>query len=93
MSRHIGYFKDALPGRRQQAVAEHYLEKDYKSNPSTLVVGALEELGEVAREVLLDDPCYVSRPDKERGALEHEIIDVLVYLCALASAYNIDLGI
>ena len=93
MSRSVDYFKHAPRGEKQLAVARHYHEKGYQSNPSTLVTGIAEELGEVAREVLLDDPHYTSRPDKERGDLEHELIDMLVYICALATAYNIDLGI
>lgn len=93
MGNSIDYIRDAAPGHRQSAVEAHYMVKGYHSNPTTLIAGAMEELGELAREVLLDDEHYVARPDKQRGDLEHEIWDVIVYLLALANAYNINLGV
>lgn len=53
----------------------------------------MEEAGEMAAEVLMRTPEFHKRPDKAVGSLEHEMIDVLIYVCALANACGIDLGI
>lgn len=93
MGRNTDSAKNAAPGHKQAAVAEHYKAMGYSSDPLMIMAGLTEELGEIAREVLLDCPLYKARPDKLQGDIEHEMFDVLVYLCALANAYGIDLGI
>ncbi len=87
------WFKSAPAGSKQQAVADIYRERGFHARPTMLLAGACEELGEVAREVLLDDQEYVVSHEKLRGNLQHELIDTIVYLLAIANAYGIHLGI
>jgi NTP pyrophosphatase (non-canonical NTP hydrolase) len=89
----IACLREAPAGRKQQALAEYYEKQGWPKSPMTHLAGTIEELGEIARELLFDDPNYSPRPDKHRGDLEHEMFDLLVYVCALATSCEIDLGI
>ena len=77
----------------QEEVAELYKERGYTSDLLTLGLGLCEEAGEVAKAINQMNPEYVPEPDRDIRNLEHELRDVLVYVCGIANAANIDLRI
>jgi len=63
-----------------------------KADPGLTVVHALEELGEVAREVLfLKGYKKDFVPEEHRQALANELADTIVFLFKLAYQYDIDI--
>ena len=63
-----------------------------KADPGLTVVHALEELGEVAREVLfLKGYKTDALPEEHRQALANELADTIVFLFKLAYQYDIDI--
>ncbi len=63
-----------------------------KADPGLTVVHALEELGEVAREVLfLKGYKTDAVPEEHRQALANELADTIVFLFKLAYQYDIDI--
>ena len=63
-----------------------------KADPGLTVVHALEELGEVAREVLfLKGYKNDALPEEHRLALSNELADTIVFLFKLAYQYHIDI--
>ena len=63
-----------------------------KADPGLTVVHALEELGEVAREVLfLKGYKKDFVPEEHRRALANELADTIVFLFKLAYQYDIDI--
>lgn len=52
----------------------------------------MEETGEMARAINNDNPLFISRTaGEDEDTLEHEMVDALVYIFALANARQIDL--
>jgi NTP pyrophosphatase (non-canonical NTP hydrolase) len=80
-------------GAYQQIVKQKYIEQGYTDDLMTLALGLCEEAGEIAKAVNQMNPKYVKTPDREIYNLEHELNDLLVYLCGLANAAGIELGI
>ena len=63
-----------------------------KADPGLTVVHAVEELGEVAREVLfLKGYKKDALPEEHRQALAQELADTIVFLFKLAYQYDIDI--
>jgi NTP pyrophosphatase (non-canonical NTP hydrolase) len=63
-----------------------------KADPGLTVVHAMEELGEVAREVLfLKGYKNDSLPEQHRDALANELADTIIFLFKLAYQYDIDI--
>ena len=63
-----------------------------KADPALTVVHALEELGEVAREVLfLKGYKTDAMPEEHRQALAMELADTIVFLFKLAYQYDINI--
>jgi len=63
-----------------------------KADPGLTVVHALEELGEVAREVLfLKGYKNDALPETHRQELAKELADTIVFLFKLAYQYDIDI--
>lgn len=63
-----------------------------KADPGLTVVHALEELGEVAREVLfLKGYKQDVLPEEHHQALADELADAIVFLFKLAYQYDIDI--
>jgi len=63
-----------------------------KADPGLTVVHALEELGEVAREVLfLKGYKQDALPEEHHQALADELADAIVFLFKLAYQYDIDI--
>ena len=76
----------------QDYVAELCEARGYTDDVRTLVLGLCEESGEVAAATL-DHFCPDYKPKSARiqSNLEHELIDCLTYLCAIANAAHIRL--
>lgn len=72
-------------------VESHYERNGYSdASPSTLTIGIMEEVGELAQQALLQFcPDYKARQGKELASIGCEIGDVIVYLLALC----LELGI
>jgi len=63
-----------------------------KADPGLTLVHALEEIGEVAREVLfLKGYKQDGLPEQHRQALAEELSDTIVFLFKLAYQYDIDI--
>jgi len=63
-----------------------------KTDPGLTLVHALEELGEVAREVLfLQGYKKDAMPEAHRQALARELADTIVFLFKLAYQFDIDI--
>jgi NTP pyrophosphatase (non-canonical NTP hydrolase) len=63
-----------------------------KADPGLTLVHALEELGEVAREVLfLKGYKKDTVPEEHRQALANELADTIVFLFKLAYQYDINI--
>lgn len=59
---------------------------------SQMLAHLMEELGEVAREVLFLEGYYDDEhPETHRQALAEELSDTFVFLCQLANHFQIDL--
>ena len=63
-----------------------------KADPGLTLVHAMEELGEVAREVLfLKGYKKDAMPEEHRQALARELADTIVFLFKLAYQFDIDI--
>jgi len=63
-----------------------------KADPGLTLVHALEELGEVAREVLfLKGYKKDALPEEHQQALANELADTIIFLFKLAYQYDIDI--
>jgi NTP pyrophosphatase (non-canonical NTP hydrolase) len=69
----------------------NHIRRGYTNDLPTLGLGLCEEAGEVAKAINLLNPLYVPSPHAKSDSLEHELCDVLVYVCSIANAANIDL--
>jgi len=90
-----GIGKSTIEGL-QQKVAEFYSQRGYDASPQTLVLGALEELGELAMAILLtvtDDfkpsPRKLSSEWADARDPAREIGDCITYLLALCNKLDI----
>ncbi len=76
----------------QYQVFKLYNERGYHASPQTLVLGTMEELGELAEAILLTE-CndFVPSPKKLFNTydLAHEIGDIIIYLLALCNVLEI----
>jgi NTP pyrophosphatase (non-canonical NTP hydrolase) len=64
----------------------------HQTDPALTLVHALEELGEVAREVLfLKGYKRDAMPEEHRQALARELADTIVFLFKLAYQFDIDI--
>lgn len=77
----------------QKQVRQEYEEQGYSTDVRVLALGVCEEAGEVAGAVLATLPEYKVTPGRDKGKVAHELHDLLTYICALANATDIDLGI
>lgn len=77
----------------QKRVARLYKDKGYTNKLEVLVLGLCEEAGEICAAVLDMSADFKAEPDRIKSDLAHELKDCLVYLCAIANAAGIDLGI
>lgn len=76
----------------QLRVQEIYILRGYTSDLPTLGLGLCEEAGEIAKAINLLNPHYVPTPGKPPpDDLPHELADLIVYACGIASAAGIDL--
>jgi len=76
----------------QQYVAELYKERQYTKDIMTLTLGLCEEVGEAAKAVNVSfNPEYKLSAHSHSDTLEHELCDILVYLCGIANTAEIDL--
>lgn len=73
-------------------VKEHYKRNGYTTaSPPTLVLGIVEEVGELAQTVLYTECTdYTPRKNKVVGEISSEIGDVLVYCLALCNKLGIE---
>jgi NTP pyrophosphatase (non-canonical NTP hydrolase) len=80
-------------GSYRDLAAKNYLDKQYTEDPVTLALGVNEEAGEVGKAVnWYHNPKYkhsehtlMNPPDD----VEHEIVDTLIYLAALANSLDL----
>ncbi len=77
----------------QQWLKEWDEARDFdKADPGLTLVHAMEELGEVAREVLfLKGYKQDAMPEAHRAALARELADTIVFLFKLAYQFDIDI--
>jgi len=77
----------------QQWIDDYDAARDFdRVHPSQTLAHALEELGEIAREVLyLDGYRDADDVDKRRAMLAVELADCMVFLFKLASQFGIDM--
>jgi len=83
----------------QKQIAELYKKRGYSAKPQTLVLGATEELGELAQAVLLT-MCEDFKPSKRKQrewptafSLDrpaYEVGDIITYLLALCNSLDIE---
>lgn len=78
---------------KQQDVKELYQRRGYTSDLKILALGLCEEAGEIAAAVLDRSDDFASKKGRTKSDLAHELNDCLIYLCALANAAEIDLGV
>ena len=77
-------------GELQAEIAAERASRGFTTDPERLLVLLVEEVGEVARELK-----KTWSPNYDHFEVEHlgsELADVLVLVCALASAHGVDLG-
>ena len=77
----------------QDKVRALYNDQGYTSHLGTLVLGLVEEVGEVCAALNDVSPYYKPKAGRIPSDLAHELNDCLIYLCAIANSANIDLGI
>lgn len=80
-------------GAYQDKVRQLYADRNYTNSLRILGLGLCEEAGEVAAAILDVSVEFKSTPCRKDSSLEHELRDCLTYLCAIANAADIDLGI
>ena len=81
----------------QRLVEQLYLERGYVAEVQTLLLGAMEEMGEIAQAILLTE-CEDFKPSARKRALdwadtcntEHEVGDCITYLLALCNRLGIE---
>lgn len=84
----------------RERVEDWYTEKGYNASPQTLMLGLMEEVGELSQAILLTQ-CEDFKPSRHKlrgeiGDIEKhkdlaaEVGDVLTYLIALCNALDID---
>lgn len=80
----------------QEEIASLYRQRGYDALPQTLVLGAVEELGELAMAVLLTE-CPDFKPSSKKLSLKwsdardpaREVGDTITYLLAFCNALGI----
>ena len=78
----------------QHYVMRVYQQRGYvQTSLELLALGICEEAGEVAAAVLDLNPDFKQKEGREPSMLYHELMDLLVYVCALANAAGYDLRI
>lgn len=77
----------------QNRVAKVYRDRNYTGDLLTLGLGLAEEAGEVCAAINDRNALFVPKEGREPSDLEHELRDCLNYVCAIANAADIDLGI
>ena len=77
----------------QNKIKKRYKDRGYTDDLLTLGLGLCEEVGEVAKAINQMNPEYKPSPDRCIRNLENELHDCLVYICGIANASGIDLGI
>ncbi len=77
----------------QNKVKQKYIDREYTSDLLTLGLGLAEEAGEVCAAINDRNKIFKPKDSRSESDLEHELHDCLVYLCAIANAAGIDLGI
>ncbi|NUQ39051.1 MAG: hypothetical protein HUU23_14905 [Caldilineales bacterium] len=77
----------------QQWIDDYDAARDFdRVQPSQTLAHALEELGEIAREVLyLDGYRDADDEDKRRAMLAEELADCMVFLFKLASQFGVEM--
>jgi len=72
-------------------VEGHYKRNNYTAaTPQTLTLGIMEEVGELAQEILLQhSPDYTPRQEKTESSIPYEIGDIIVYCLALCLKLDI----
>lgn len=83
----------AAPGTFQAEVAQIYAERNWTADIQLLGLGLCEEAGEVAAAILDSSRNFIPSAHRERSVISHELVDCLIYICALANAQGIELGI
>lgn len=77
----MGYYRDQA--------AELYKERGYTTDPVTLALGVCEETGELAKAInMFHNRLFVPSDHAKSDPVDHEIVDILLYLGALANATN-----
>lgn len=78
----MGYFRNLAKMR--------YEERGYTDDPVTLALGVCEEAGELGKAInFFHNPLYKSSKNGQSDSVEHETIDLLIYLGALANSLNL----
>ena len=76
----------------QTLVRLMYQKREHTSDLLTLALGVCEEAGEVAKAVNAHhNPEYKLSPHSQSDSLEHELVDLMIYVFGLANAAGIDM--
>lgn len=78
-------------GEFQRTVRRLYITRGYSHDLQILGLGLCEEAGEVAAAILDISPRFKPKDCRTLSDLEHELIDCLVYINAIANSADIDL--
>jgi len=78
----------------QCSVQQLYAERGYDAGVQTLLLGAMEELGELAQAILITE-CEDFQPMPRKPSLDHsntahEVGDCITYLLALCNRLGIE---
>jgi len=82
----------------QEFIAKWYESKGYKAGPTTLALGAVEEIGELSEAILLTQCADFQCSNHKRKLIETDLVrinvaaevgDVLIYLLALCNSLGI----
>lgn len=78
-------------GEAQSLVRVLYHQRGYTDDVTTLTLGLVEEVGEIAKAVNVDNPKYIQTKPYNGHSLEHEVKDALIYLFGIANSSKIDI--
>lgn len=82
-----------IVGEYQDKVQKKWNDNGFTTDLLTLGLGLSEEVGEVSKAINQQNPAYKLKGNEIPYVLREELHDVLMYVCAIASAANIKLGI
>jgi NTP pyrophosphatase (non-canonical NTP hydrolase) len=89
-----------MPALKQQPALSDYqqyvhaLEEEFGFIDQTVLMKCLlmgEEVGELFRAIRKQEHIKMDKNGTQAGAIDEELVDIFIYLCAIANRYGIDL--